>query len=285
MKKILLVPLMAISLLVGCNEMQKQEEEPIITIQDWLSNNNVEENDCEYFIGVGHYGDWDYDNYVANELLDDIYSQPKRTNKDGGRALLTYHVKKECGPYTECYILVHENSVEVESFKKYYVGNEPDQHLVYDYHSAFASDFIVKAYRKSKEVEAIKSEEYKAAMEAGKLENFYKEIEESTANPIATFSNVTKEDTNHSLLDDIKDLFSPAKEKSFYSDNKDYFMSYGLNENFMLKFYLDGSSSTIAVLDYKYQSSLGFTGSHKDSYSVSREKVDNLINKITGVAN
>lgn len=282
MKKILLVPLMAISLLVGCNA-KEQEEEQIVTIQDWLTNNDPIENECNYFIGVGHYGDCDYENYVANELLDDVYGRPETTNVDGGRALLTYHVKKECGPYTECYIFVHENTVEVESYKNYYVGNKPDQHLVYEYYSAFASNFLIKAYRRADEVGKIKSEEYEAALEAGKLDNFYKQIEESTTNPIATFSNVTKEDVGHALLDDIKDLFNPLRERSFDTRQKTPFMSYGLNEDFMVKFYLDNSQKPVAAVEYKFQSSLGYIKTVDFEYDVSREKVDNLIDKITGV--
>ena len=283
MKKILLVPLMAISLLVGCNT-NKQEEEQIVTLQDWLTNNDPIENECKYFIGVGHYGDCDYENYVANELLDDVYGRPEKTNVDGGRALLTYHVKKECGPYTECYIFVHENTIEVESYKNYYIGNKPDQHLVYEYYSAFASNFLIKAYRRADEVGKIKEEEYEAALEASKLDNFYKQIEESTTNPIATFSNVTKEDVGHALLDDIKDLFNPLREKSFDTRQRTPFMSYGLNEDFLLNFYLNNNQEPVAVIEYKYQSSLGYTNKVDIGYSVSREKVDNLINKITGAA-
>ena len=284
MKKILLVPLMAISLLVGCNTNQ-QEEEQIVTLQDWLTNNDPIENECKYFIGVGHYGDCDYENYVANELLDDVYGRPEKTNVDGGRALLTYHVKKECGPYTECYIFVHENTIEVESYKNYYIGNKPDQHLVYEYYSAFASNFLIKAYRRADEVYKIKEEEYEAASEAGKLENFYKQIEESTTNPIARFSNVTKEDVGHALLDDIKGLFTKYNETAYGANKGDAFMSYGLNENFMLRFYLDKTEDCIAILEYRYQSSFGFTGSSSVGYKVNRDKVDVLINKITGVAN
>lgn len=283
MKKILLVPLMAISLLVGCNEMQKQEEEPIVTIQDWLSDNNPVENECKYFTGVGTYSEIDYGGYVANEILDSmkIYlSHPEKTDVEGGRALLTYHVKKECGPYTECYILVHQNCIEVESFKKYGAGRGPDQHIIYDYHPAPASSLIIETYKRYSEVKEIKNNERTAAEEVSKLENFYSQIEESATNPIATFSNVTIEDAGHSLLDDIKDLFTTPKEKSYSAGGDGYFMSYGLNKDFMLKFYLS-NNSPVAVLDYKYQSSLGYTGSIRQSYSVAREKVDNLIKKIT----
>lgn len=283
MKKLMLLPLLIMSTLVGCSP--KQEEEPIVTIEDWLTNNKPIENECEYFIGVGFYGDIDYDNYIAEELLRYVGGRPQKSDVDSGRALLTYHVKKECGPYTECYILVHENTIEVESFKKYTGEYKADQHLVYDYYSAFASNLLVKAYQRDEQVSKIKKEEYEAASEAGKLENFYKEIEESTTNPIATFSNVTREDVDHALLDDIKGLFTKYSETSSGANKGDAFMSYGLNENFMLRFYLDKNDGCIAILEYRYQSSFGFTGSSKIGYKVSRDKVDVLINKITGVAN
>ena len=284
MKKLMLLPLLIISTLVGCSPKQ-EEEEPIVTIQDWLTNNDPIKNECEYFIGVGFYGDIDYDNYIAKELLRDVRGRPQKSDVESGRALLTYHIKKECGPYTECYILVHENTVEVESFKKYTGEYKADQHLVYDYYSGFASNLLVRAYQRDEEVSKIKKEEYEAASEAGKLENFYKEIEEATTNPIATFSNVTKEDVGHSLLDDIKGLFTKYSETSSGANKGDAFMSYGLNENFMLRFYLDKNDGCIAILEYRYQSSFGFTGSSEVGYKVSRDKVDVLINKITGVAN
>ena len=62
-------------------------------------------------------------------------------------------------------------------------------------------------------------------------------------------------------------------------------MTYGLNEDFMLRFYLDSKDEPVAILEYRYQSSLNFTGSTTRSFSVEREKIDNIIKKITGAAN
>ena len=129
----------------------------------------------------------------------------------------------------------------------------------------------------------IKKEEQDAAKEVCTLENFYSQIEGSTTNPIATFNDVTKVDVDHALLNDIKDLFIPNNEEPLYIEDKNHFMSYGLNEDFTLKFYLDYSYKPFGVLEYKYQSSLGYTDSVERSYEVDREKVDSVIKKITTI--
>ena len=287
MKKILLVPLMAISLLTGCNtNKEKPEEETIYTPYDWLKDTDVFENDLRYYCGID--SSYDYDKVVAKKMLDrfDIeFKYPHKIEKANQYGLFTYIVKKNIAPYTQCTFYFHETTVETVAIGR--VNNElVKQCTSYDcYTSYMIVDLIKFASKRAEETDKIRKEEHEAATEAGTLENFYKGIEESTTNPIATFSNVIKEDTNHALLDDIKDLFSPYSEKAYRVDEDGYFMSYGLDENFMLRFYLDYEDEPIAILKYKYQSSLNYTDSYEIGYKVSREKIDNIIKKITGTTN
>ena len=288
MKKILLVPLMAISLLVGCNNKQEEKEkekETIYTPMDWFKDTDVFENELRFSADLDVF--YDYEKTIANRLLksfDFEFKHPEKVDDVDQRDLMTYTIKKEMGPYTNYTIRIHEKCIETEA---YGVANNKriKQCARYETYGYGVTPLLAFSFNRSQEIAKTQKEEYDAAKEVGTLENFYKQIEESTTNPIATFSNVTKEDTNHSLLDDIKGLFNPYSEKAYRADEDGYFMSYGLDENFMLRFYLDYEDEPIAILKYKYQSSLHYTSSCELGYKVSREKVDNIIKKITGATN
>lgn len=89
----------------------------------------------------------------------------------------------------------------------------------------------------------------------------------------------------HALLDDIKDLFGKYSEKAYGANKGKPFMSYGLSEDFALRFYLDKVDDCIALLEYTFVSTLGYSKTVDIGYKVSREKVDNIISKVTGTTN
>lgn len=282
----MLLPLLVMSMLVGCNQNEGKEAETIYTISDWLENTDVFENELSFY--VDGYKTTDYDKDVAQKMFDYFlieHDHPKKIDEVDNNDLISYTIKKNMGSYTDFTIFIHETSIETVA-----KGTLNDRMILqcgsYKTYSALATSlFITYASKRNDEIHKITNEEYEAAKEVGTLENFYKQIEESTTNPVATFSNTSKEDISHSLLDDIKDLFTTHNKKAYGANRGDAFMSYGLNENFMLRFYLDKTENTIAMLEYTYQSSFGYSYTYDYGYEVSREKVDNIIKKITGVAN
>ena len=287
MKKILLVPLMAISLLVGCNtnQQEEKEKETIYTPMDWFKDTDVFENELRFNADLDVF--YDYEKTIANRLLksfDIEFKFPKKVDDIDQMDLMTYTIKKEMGPYTNYTIHIHEKCIETEAYS---VANNKriKQCARYETYGYGVTPLLAFSFNRSQEIAKTQKEEYAAAKEVGILENFYKGIEEATTNPIATFSNVTKEDVNHALLDDFKDLINPNNKASFYPDRRDAFMSYGLSEDFMLKFYLDYNENCVAVLTYEFKGSFNDPHTVTNSYSVSRDKVDNIIRKITGVAN
>ena len=283
MKKLMLLPLLVMSMLVGCNE--KQEEETIYTPDVWLKDNDVFENDLRYY--VGGYTGRDYDYKISAEMMDSFkieFKYPKKTNKINQNDLFTYMIKKNVGPYTQCNFYFHETTVETWA-TGYVDGKKVEQLLEYNCYGSYGvTRLMLFTINRYKEVNEIQKAEHETATAFNTLENFYKQIEESTVNPTATFSNLSREDVNHALLDDIKDL-EIGSEKAYSGYGGGAFMSYGINEDFMLRFYLDYEQNPFASLEYKYQSSLNYITSVKYSYKVSREKVDILIKKITGVLN
>lgn len=284
MKKLLLLPLLVMSMLVGCNEngSNDKEEEKIYTPVEWLKDTDEFENELQYYIAGGDHST-DYGKAVADKMLDRFefeFKHPRKIEEVNYNDLFTYIVKKNIEPYTQCTFYFHEYTVQTRAIGR--INNQQfEQCAEYDCYSSYhIVSLLTFASKRYEETYSIVKGEYDAAKEYAKLDNFYKEIEESTANPIATFSNVTKEDVNHALLDDFKDLLR-IKDTPIYSVDRDPFMSYGLNENFMLTFHLGYKDVPVATLEYKFQSSLNFTGSVHSSYEVSREKLDNIIKKIT----
>ncbi len=283
MKKLLLLPVLLMSMLVGCNEKPTEEKETIYTPIDWFKDTDVIENELTFSATMG--GFLDYEKVIMNTLTDyfDVdFKFPKKVNDIDYSCLMRYSIKKEMGPYTSYTLCIHEKYVEAKAVGV--VDNENVTQCVrYNTYGYGTVQAIVAAVKRGEEIRKIQKEEQDAAKEVCTLENFYSQIEESTTNPIATFNDVTKVDVNHVLLNDIKDLFIPKNEGYLYAEDKNYFMSYGLNEDFTLKFYLDYNYKPFGVLEYKYQSSLGYTDSVERSYEVDREKVDSVIKKITTV--
>lgn len=288
MKKLLLLPLLLMSMLVGCNENSKSEKETetIYTPLDWFEDTDVIENELK--VDIDYYEVNDYEKVIGERMMRFFkieFKFPKKIDEVEYDSLMRYKIKKNMGPYTDLTIYFHEKCIETIAYGR--INNkEFRQFASYNtYGASSVASLISFASIRGEKIQSIQKEEQDAAKEACTLENFYKQIEESATNPTATFSNKSKEDVNHALLDDFKDLLSSKNEKSYYKGDNDYFMSYGLNENFMLKFYLDYEQEPVAILEYKYQSSLNYTSSVECGYRVSRDKVDNIIKKITGVAN
>ena len=283
MKKLLLLPVLLMSMLVGCNGKPTEEKETFYTPIDWFKDTDVIENELTFSATMG--GFLDYEKVIMNTLTDCFdmdFKFPKKVNDIDYECLMRYSIKKEMGPYTSYTLCIHEKYVEAKAVGV--VNNENVTQCVrYDTYGYGTVRTIVAAVERGEEIRKIKKEEQDAAKEVCTLENFYSQIEGSTTNPIATFNDVTKVDVDHALLNDIKDLFIPNNEEPLYIEDKNYFMSYGLNEDFTLKFYLDYSYKPFGVLEYKYQSSLGYTDSVERSYEVDREKVDSVIKKITAI--
>ena len=283
MKKLLLLPALLMSMLVGCNGKPTEEKETFYTPIDWFKDTDVIENELTFSATMG--GFFDYEKVIMNTLTDCFdmdFKFPKKVNDIDYGCLMRYSIKKEMGPYTSYTLCIHEKYVEAKAVGV--VDNENVTQCVrYDTYGYGTVRAIVAAVERGEEIRKIKKEEQDAAKEVCTLENFYSQIEGSTTNPIATFNDVTKVDVDHALLNDIKDLFIPNNEEPLYIEDKNHFMSYGLNEDFTLKFYLDYSYKPFGVLEYKYQSSLGYTDSVERSYEVDREKVDSVIKKITTI--
>ena len=288
MKKLLLLPVLLMTMLVGCNDKKSQEaeKETLYTAMDWFKDTDVIENELTFYVNGG--GTKDYGKKVADRMLDFFeidfkFAEPVKEIDPND--LMTYSIKKNMGPYTQFNIYIHEKCIETRAVGTL-KGKTVEQLARCETYTGFGAAYIISfAAKRDDEIYKITKEEYEAAKEVATLENFYQGIEESTTNPIATFSNVTREDTGHALLDDIKGLFSKYSKTAYGANKGDAFMSYGLNENFMLRFYLDKTEDCIAILEYRYQSSFGFTGSVTTGYEVNRDKVDNIIKKITIPAN
>jgi len=280
MKKILILPALLMSMLTGCSK----EEEKIYTPIDWFKDTDVIENEMEFFVGART--EKDYDKKVAEEMFSDFkysFDKPKKIDEPQRYALMYYSLKKNLGPYREYTMYFHEGYIETKasgSDNKKYI----EQCAVYkcDYSNiAYLMDF---SSRRISEIDNVQSEEYKVAKADCSFENFYQQIEESTTDPTVILNNTSKKDVNHALLDDIKGLFNPYSEKAY--SGSDLFLLYGLNENFMLKFYLcDHYTIVVAILEYQYQSTLGYTESIRIGYKVSRKDVDNLVDKINAIEN
>ena len=222
MKKIVLVPLLTISLLAGCNGVGYQPE--VITLDQWLANAD-DTKECEGYyrlykgdferIDTG-YDNYDYDNYVLKAIKESAEQATRKNKKikETGDTFFTYTLildKPLKYNVLGCSIFVYEN--HIMTFTDFYMGNKyVEQRCYYEYDTTVGKKLIDTTLARANEVKDTREEEKRFAEEQATIENFLVKAEEATTFSI-TYNNKSVEDENRSFLNALK-----GKE---YRDNTD----------------------------------------------------------------
>lgn len=241
MKKLLLVPIIALSLMTGCDANQPK----MITLDRWLENADDEKlanGWCNlYYKGFQTYDmdadEWDYENYVLKTIKENALGNCTRKNKrieETGEIFFVYLLQNKIDDATGCFLYVYEN--HIMTYSDFFVGKKYyQQRCYYEYDTEIGKKIIDTAVGRAKEIKDTYVKETRLAKQEATMENFLAKAEDTTSF-VMTYNNNNIEDENRSFLNALKEkecTKSPSQENSYLYD-ENILATYKLNEHLVL---------------------------------------------------
>ncbi len=293
MKKIILLPLMVLPLLTGCNNTQKA---PVFSLNEWLTN--IDQKDPTYF-------EADIYDKTTRNPYSDVDFKIAEIIKENTKSMSL----KKCGPITEIreetksypirYIIDRkmnnydrlEVRIDEENLFMWAVGYDENKTYLseiteYTLPKEDGKKLIKEVDKRWAEVDQIANESYNKIYEKTSPEDFYSYIEGSTTKPSIVYNDKETMDTDFSLLNDIKEFVYIEVDYNFDMSNDEGVVNYGIKNDFIITIgeawpdnnpmvqvtrYYDNPACHI---DYEYLSECS------RSYSVSKEKLKAFMDKV-----
>ena len=293
MKKIILLPLMVLPLLTGCNNTQKA---PVFSLNEWLTN--IDQKDPTYF-------EADIHDKATRSPYSDVDFKIAEIIKENTKSMSL----KKCGPITEIreetksypirYVLDRkmnnferlEVRIDEENLFMWAVGyDEKKTYLFeiteYTLPKEDGKKLIEEVDKRWAEVDKIANESYNEVYEKTSPEDFYSYIEGSTTKPSIVYNDKETMDTDLSLLNDIKKFVYIEVDYIFDMSDDKGVVNYGIKNDFIITIgeawpdnnpmvqitrYYDNPACHV---DYDYMSEC------RRSYSVSKEKLKAFMEKV-----
>ena len=234
MKKLLLIPIIATSLLTGCDFQEK----PTISIKEWLTD--IEEDSFSYFHikeNKNNYDRFSFNDYqykVAEIIKDNISSiRLKKTIPNVKGDGFTYTLDRQIGNYHSLYLSVYENCIHLNAQGK--KNNERiNQYAEYSISEKDSKAMIEAVTKRFEEMDEFYNATNEKAEEETTLENFYIEVSKQGNTTAVYYDEKPVNDTALSLLDDIKafDFIETTEKHNVDSKDKVY---YGVDHNFLME--------------------------------------------------
>ena len=246
MKKLLLVPIIALSLMTGCDINQPKT----ITLDRWLENADDEKlanGWCNlYYKGFKSYDmdadEWDYENYVLKAIKENVTGNYTRKNKriedNDSEIFFVYLMQNRIDDATGCFLYVYENHIMTytDFVKRNKYGDKYyQQRAYYEYDTEIGKKIINAAVERAKEKKDTSDREIRLAKQEATIENFLAKAEETTTFSI-TYNNSNITDESRSFLNALKDkeLIKVDSEERVYLRDENKLAVYQLNENLSL---------------------------------------------------
>ena len=247
MKKLLLVPILTISLLVGCAKGNSYVPEDI-TLDAWLdgaekTHNNMYNIYPEKQRPVDMDGNdaVDWDNYIIKTIKENVTSTTpkKKVNKVSDDEGYLWYFLRNPKHRTEAVMLyIHENYITTKTDINY--GSEViSQILQYDLQPS-AGERIIKAAKK-RILDSYEAETYETetAKKEGTIENIIERAKKIENEPVIKYQGSSIKDTNRSFLSDLTYEECTKWTEYFKEDSDDknigpFLFTYEIDENLML---------------------------------------------------
>ena len=289
MKKIILLPLMVLPLLTGCNLKQ-----PKYSLNDWLSDikegtptffdmSNIRNEDGSMHPNNG-YSDAEYK--LAAFILENSADMSRKVfSPSYNEPHIRYIIRREMGDYFELQINVYESALtmyaEGYNSKKEYITESTS----YGLSKEVGKKIINETITKWDEMRTLANETHYAIYEQTTPETFYSYIENLSVDPSVIRHKKEKKDTGHSLLDDLKDFVYIEKDDDYLFLN-DGVVTYGIENDYVMEIGRDPFDKLPVAQLVKYYHNPALLMDYdeliecKVAYSISEEKLINFLNKV-----
>ena len=271
MKKLLLVPVLAVSLLVGCAKGNAYVPEDI-TLDEWLdgaekTRNNmydIYQNNKPIDLDADTPVDWN--NYIIKTIKENVTSttpRKKAIKTSNDKEYLWYALNNPKHRTEGVMLYVFENCI-VTSADINYAGDVISQVLYYDLEPAAGEKIINAAKNRIKNERDAEAYETEKAKNEGTIEYIIESAKKVENDPVIKYQGSTYKDTDRSLFSDL--TFEECKEWTNYfkqdSDDKNigpFLFTYTINDNLMVGVdlqphdrYVDGKEQDRYYLVVKY---------------------------------
>ena len=208
MKKMILLPLLVLPLLTGCNP------QPQFSLDEWLTD--IEEGTMTFFdmdvydkstkskMPTNGYSDYQYK--LAEFIKENASSKSSSLFASTSGDRIRYIMRRNMGDYYELQILVYESSIVM--FAEGY-RNEKDYFRTTTYYSIpkeAGKKIIEETINKWGEMQTLANESHRKVYEEMTPENFYSFIENNDAKPFIKYNGKESRDTDLTLLNAMKDF-------------------------------------------------------------------------------
>ena len=291
MKKFIFIPLMVLPLLTGC----QAQNNPKFSLAEWLTGVNNE---------MPTYFEADIDLKVRNAYCD-VDGKVAQIIKENTAAMSL----KKCGPVTEIreetksypirYIIDRpmgdylglELRIDEENLFMWATGYDKDKNYLseiteYSLPKEVGKKLIEEVDKRWEEVNKIAYDSYDSVWEQTTPETFYSFIEGSTTEPSVIYKEKETKDTNHSLLDDIKEfVYIEIGDDVFDLDRRDDVVIYGIENEYTIAIGRDAFGNGPYVQLVKYYDNPALRDSSGDlsecrrTYSVDTQKINAFMSK------
>lgn len=293
MKKIILLPLMVLPLLTGCNNTQKA---PVFSLNEWLTN--IDQKDPTYF-------EADIYDKTTRNPYSDVDFKIAEIIKENTKSMSL----KKCGPVTEIreetksypirYILDRkmnnydrlEVRIDEENLFMWAVGYDENKTYLseiteYTLPKEDGKKLIEEVDKRWAEVDKIANDSYDKVWEETTPETFYTFIEESTTEPSIFYNSRETKDTRKSLLNDIKKFTYIEVDYIFAMNDDEGVVNYGIKDDFIITIgeAWPNNDPMVQVTRYYDNPATSYDPYYRDecsrSYSVSKEKLKAFMEKV-----
>ena len=252
-KALLLIPVLAASLLVGCANGNSYTPESI-TLDMWLDGiENTRNNMYNIYpeskrpVDLGGNEAVDWDNYIINTIKSNVTSTTpkKKTNhtSDSEEEYLWYFLRNPKQRTGIVLLYIYEDHIITRTDINY-AGEVIPQILYYDL-QPYAGETIINA-AKDRMIDVFEAEVYETetAKKEGTIENVIDRAKKEENEPIIQYQGMKYKDTNRDFLADL--TFDECRKwtDNFKEDSKDenigpFLFTYTIDENLMLGVELD----------------------------------------------
>lgn len=293
MKKIILLPLMVLPLLTGCNNTQK---EPKFSLEEWLTN--IDQKDSTYFEADI------YDKTTRNPYSDVDFKIAEIIRNNTKSMSL-----KKCGPVTEIreetksYPIRYILDRKMDNYGRLEVRIDEENLFMwatgYDENKTYLSEIteytlpkedgkklIEEVDKRWAEVDKIANESYNEVYEKTSPEDFYSYIENSTTKPSIVYNDKETMDTDLSLLNDIKEFVYIEVDYIFDMSDDKGVVNYGIKNDFIITIgeSWPNNEPMVQVTRYYDNPAGSYDPYYRDecrrTYSVSKQKLKAFMEKV-----
>lgn len=294
MKKILLIPVIAVSLLTGCNNKPSYR---LIDINEWFNHYDETARGTVNITSnpIADRFEHDYDLYVANLIKENVKDATIKKQNAGAFDLdyvMTYTLSFKYEVFKDVILFIFKDTIATATSAYDDNDYEIEQRVIYSVPEENIKAIVDGAKERGQYVKEEINREIIASKESASIDSLIKKADEAETKPTITRNvyyglvddkeNWMTYPLNYSIMEDIKGLEFKEKSAYYYNSYQTPSIIVTMNEHYILRLF---NWAEGCVADIEYQTAdmypVHFIGNYTChiGYSINNEKMQALVDK------